>query len=1391
MGGVLESDEAEKQFRDLMTFNAQALHANLAQIVETAVGRKMPQMQVRFKDLAVSAEIAVVNTGKNKNHKSHKDDWKAELPTLANVARKSLSGFSLKKHAVKRQILHPMSGVLHPGEITLVLGQPGSGKSSLMKLLGGRFPMTKHVRVSGEISYNDKKSQELAGRVPQFVAYVNQHDNHFPTLSVKETLKFAHAFCGSKLGAREEVLFKEGTTEQIQSALAMARTLIKYLPEVIVQQLGLQVCEDTIIGNAMIRGVSGGQRKRVTTGEMQFGRKHVMLMDEISTGLDSAATYDIVHTQRNIAKHFHKTTVISLLQPSPEVFGLFDNVLILNEGRIMYHGSREQIVQYFEDLGFVCPPRRDVADFLLDLGTNQQYKYQVVVKEGPRANQKHPRTSQEFADIFTASSIYKQTLASIDAPVDAVLVNDMKDYLVQREEYFQSFWGNIVTLLKREFIITKRNTTFLKGRAVMVVVMGLLDGTTFYQFNPLSVQVVMGMLFSASLFLALGQASQIEAFMEARTIFYKQRGANFYRTTAYVVSSSVSQMPLATAESLVFGSLVYWLCGFTNRGGAFLMFELLLLLTNFAFTAWFFFISSISPNLHVSKPLSMVSILVFVLFAGFVISKDQLPSFLQWLYWIDPIAWTLRALAVNQYRDAQFDKCVYEGVDYCARFGLNTGEYYLKLYGVPTEKKWAPLAVLVLILIYFVFLALSVLVLEFKRYESPENLGGGGGPSDDEKHHEAQLNSQNSGKILVKPFEPDGDTTGEAGSGSATVTPIQKLVRENISVTPVTLAFNDLWYSVPDPSNPKESIDLLQGVTGFAAPGTMTALMGSSGAGKTTLMDVIAGRKTGGKIKGDIFLNGHRATKLAIRRCAGYCEQMDIHSDASTIREALTFSAFMRLPGDMSRARKLASVSECLDLLDLNPIADKVIRGSSTEQMKRLTIGVELAAQPSVLFLDEPTSGLDARSAKVIMDGARKVASTGRTIICTIHQPSSEVFQLFDRLLLLKRGGETVFNGDLGKESVHLIKYFEDIPGVAKIAPGYNPATWMLECIGAGVGSAGVGPAVTNFVECFKKSEMKGVLDEYMARKGVTHPSPDFPELLFSSKFAAGNATQMQFLVARFLDMYWRSPSYNLTRIVIGIVLALIFGIIFTGADYTTYQGVNSGVGMIFMTTLFNGMVSFNSVLPIASEERAAFYREQASQMYRPFWYFVGSTIAEIPYVFFSTGVFTLVFFPFVGFTGFENALLYWATSSLLVLLMVYTGQFLVYAMPSIEVAATMGVLLMSVQALFMGFNPPAEAIPKVYKWIYYATPQRYALANLVAIVFANCPSPDSDDLGCQHLQKAPLALGNIRIKDYVENVFGMKHDELAMNFGVLLAFIVFFRVLALLSLCYLNHQKR
>ena len=218
-------------------------------------------------------------------------------------------------------------------------------------------------------------------------------------------------------------------------------------------------------------------------------------------------------------------------------------------------------------------------------------------------------------------------------------------------------------------------------------------------------------------------------------------------------------------------------------------------------------------------------------------------------------------------------------------------------------------------------------------------------------------------------------------------------------------------------------------------------------------MDVLSLRKASGEVSGDIRVNGHPQESNSFRRVTGYVEQFDVQSPQLTVRETVEFSAKMRLES-IPLAEKLKFVDNILATLELDTIAGFLVGndtgGLSFEQKKRLSIAVELASNPSIIFLDEPTSGLDARAASVVMRSLRRIADRGVAVVATIHQPSVAIFNSFDSLLLLKRGGETVFFGELGDESCNLIEYFESYPATSIIKQGENPATWMLTTNGAG-----------------------------------------------------------------------------------------------------------------------------------------------------------------------------------------------------------------------------------------------------------------------------------------------------------------------------------------------------
>lgn len=268
------------------------------------------------------------------------------------------------------------------------------------------------------------------------------------------------------------------------------------------------------------------------------------------------------------------------------------------------------------------------------------------------------------------------------------------------------------------------------------------------------------------------------------------------------------------------------------------------------------------------------------------------------------------------------------------------------------------------------------------------------------------------------------------------------------------LTFSELCYTVESNGEPKQ---LLDNVLGYAEHGKMLALMGSSGAGKTTLLDVLAQRKTGGETTGSVLLNGVQAEPLSFARLSGYVEQSDLHVKEATVREALEFSAALRGGREVSDAEKAERVEGAMDKLQLRSVQDLLVQQLSPSHLKKLTIGIELVGigSDAILFLDEPTSGLDGRDALSVITSLQLIAADRVAIVCTVHQPSKELFASFDRLLLLSRGGKMVYMGDLdaAEGEPHadevcgkLMAYFED-HGAEPLPPRRNPADHMVRLL--------------------------------------------------------------------------------------------------------------------------------------------------------------------------------------------------------------------------------------------------------------------------------------------------------------------------------------------------------
>uniref|UniRef100_A0A7I4BJM6 ABC transporter domain-containing protein n=2 Tax=Physcomitrium patens TaxID=3218 RepID=A0A7I4BJM6_PHYPA len=315
---------------------------------------------------------------------------------------------------------------------------------------------------------------------------------------------------------------------------------------------------------------------------------------------------------------------------------------------------------------------------------------------------------------------------------------------------------------------------------------------------------------------------------------------------------------------------------------------------------------------------------------------------------------------------------------------------------------------------------------------------------------------------------------------------------------PLSISFECINYYVGLPPEMKHEVDV-------------------SGAGKTTLMDVLARRKTCGYVEDDIRISGYPKVHETFARISGYCEQNGIHSSQLDVRESLVYSAWLCLDPDISDEDKLKIVDQ---VMKLSPVEHALVgllgtSGLSIEQRKRQTIAIELVASPSIIFMDEPTSGLDTRAAAFVMRTVRNTVDTGKSVVCAIHQPSIDIFKAFDELLLLKRGGLVIYNGPLGHNSEELIEYFQlyliGYPWSYQNQEGYNPATWMLE--------------VTN-------NRIEDQLGVDFAMLYLTSDLYWSKDLCFETKYYQNYFKQLKTILWKQFITYWRSPDYNLVRFI-------------------------------------------------------------------------------------------------------------------------------------------------------------------------------------------------------------------------------------------------------------------
>ncbi|KAF3779754.1 ABC transporter G family member 45 [Nymphaea thermarum] len=1134
-GGMLQEDQA--QFLARLKSRLDSLDIAL------------PKIEIRFEELTVEAQEH------DAGRRALPNLWNTTVNFMQETLMSCVQIFGDKRRTVK--LLDDLSGSIKPSRMVLVLGRPGSGKTTLLRALAGK--LEPGVKVKGRVTYN---GSDVNGSVPtQASAYVGQYDCHQAELTVSETLDFSHEILHEiSIREKETGARPDPTIDNlIKAAEANGRDVAThYMIEVAVFAFNFVTL--------------------TPFGEMLVGPARAFFMDEISNGLDSSTTYKIVGFLGEMAHLMDTTVVVTLLQPSPETFELFDDIILLGEGKIMYQGPREKALDFFESMGFECPLQKNVPDFLLEVtsgmhqpqywaGKNQRYKH-VMCCEFAKSFKSYNMDQFHYAEL--------QKSASKGEP----MALQSGSSVVRKRDIFK-------ISLSRELLLLKRNSAAYIFKSVQILLLAAIVTATFSRGKEeISIEDdltrLLGAIYAGVVVLMFNGVVELTMTIMRLPVFYKQRDLQSYPGWAFLLPAAFLHVPITLFESTMWVLVTYFSIGFSRSPTRLFQLFLACCCIQESSVALNRFIAAIARTQVVANIIATAILVTVLVLGGFVISKDDIHPWWIWGFWASPATYAQNAIAVNEFLDERWSM----PITLNATDGESIGKTFLKIRGMFTESYlfWVSIGALCGFCLFFNML--SAIALTYLK--APQKAHANFATTADNVKVHAQHGTS---PLCLMNGSPEWQT----------LLPVQHF----------TLVFKNIDYYVDMPSEMRKygsrekRLQLLKNVSGAFRPGSLTALMGETGAGKTTLLDVLAGRKTGGIIEGKVSIAGRPKKQETFSRVFGYCEQNDLHSPYITVHESLLFSASLRLPLEVTSETKNVLVlvqrfvDDVMELVELKGMKGSLVGvsgafGLSTDQRKRLTIAVELVANPSIIFMDEPTTGLDTPAASIVTRAIRRAADTGHTVVCTIHQPNIQTFETFDELLLMKRGGQLIYSGPLGSSAQNVIRYFESIPGVPSMRNGSNPAAWMLDVTSTDMEfELGI-----DFSEHYCHSSLHK--ENMQLVQELSKASPGSEELKFTSSYAQSFKTQCIACYLKQQWSYWRNSEQNLNRILITIIISLLFGTMFwnIGLKLQKEQDLFDILGVLYVSALFLGFVNCSSVQPIVWLERSVFYRERSSGMY-------------------------------------------------------------------------------------------------------------------------------------------------------------------------------------------------
>lgn len=556
-----------------------------------------------------------------------------------------------KTKTVEKNILNEITGVFRAGRLTAVMGASGAGKTTLLSVLAGNV---EGGEISGEIQVNGEDFSEV-GKMQKISGFVFQDDVLLPTMKVKEAIQM------SAVLRLPQDLSDEERAKRVED---------------IIKILHLKRAAKTKVGDPMSKGISGGERKRTSIAMEIITNPAMLFLDEPTSGLDTFTAYTVIKALQNLAHRQGRTIVSTIHQPSSEIFYLFDDLMILAEGKVVYYGTVENSIEYFSKLGFPCPQYTNPADYffmniLSDIDeTPEEGREAAAAAAASSSNRREtrpiswmPHGIKEKADerierlleYWPESPEYKEMMGYIDEEAQRG-VSDLS------YKGHASYWRQFSFLANRASKNAIRNKSIVLVRLFQSIFIGLILGLVYIdqsQYDPdAQIRNKSGVLFFIAVNQFFASSNQVLAiFYEEKTVFYREYIAGYYRLSAYYWTKILCELPYGIIFPYLMVIIAYYMIGLNPAFSAYLLAGLFAVLAGMCGTATGIFIASCFDSIKTALAILPVVLLPLLLFSGLFASSDALPVYLKWVQYISPMFYAYTGLVINEFDGRELPNC--------------------------------------------------------------------------------------------------------------------------------------------------------------------------------------------------------------------------------------------------------------------------------------------------------------------------------------------------------------------------------------------------------------------------------------------------------------------------------------------------------------------------------------------------------------------------------------------------------------------------------------------------------------------------------------------------------------------------------------------------------------